>query len=237
MLVNDAERIQNVFVQLAEGKTREDIAKSYGNKSHASLDQFMRRKNYKWDELRGTYVLRHAMGVTPRIQRIISEFRSVTADAKDIAARLGFKDHKEMATFMKDHGHVWSTEHHNYVPEEVKERNAHSESELPTEENHLEPSINWAEFLPLLQLLNDNRSKLYTLLDQTPTGGLAIPRYGVSGGHVSKMITIASVLEELVREYSQEKHIPQREIFEVALIQFFYRYGYGERIEKLLVSG
>jgi hypothetical protein len=39
-----------------------------------------------------------------------------------------------------------------------------------------------------------------------------------------------------VRDFSKEKKISQREIFEVALVEFFRRYGYEREIETLLGS-
>lgn len=41
-------------------------------------------------------------------------------------------------------------------------------------------------------------------------------------------------LDLLVRSFSQERNITQREIFEVALIEFFRRYGYAQEVQRLL---
>jgi hypothetical protein len=45
---------------------------------------------------------------------------------------------------------------------------------------------------------------------------------------------MVSTLDQLTRAYSQEKNITQREIFQVALIEFFKKYGYSREIDALL---
>jgi hypothetical protein len=46
---------------------------------------------------------------------------------------------------------------------------------------------------------------------------------------------LANVLDELGLRFSMERNISQREMFEVALIEFFQRYGYGDRVEEYLM--
>ena len=45
---------------------------------------------------------------------------------------------------------------------------------------------------------------------------------------------MANVLDELARRYSMERNISQREMFEVALIEFFQKYGYRDEVEAFL---
>lgn len=40
-------------------------------------------------------------------------------------------------------------------------------------------------------------------------------------------------LSELVKEFSKEKNISQREIFEVVLIEFLRKYGYENEVNAL----
>jgi hypothetical protein len=150
---------------------------------------------------------------------------------------MGFQDNKVMADFMRQNGFEWSTEKRNYVPQrETRQDEEAVDNERSRSFGNIEPAINWAEFVPLLQFLNDNRGRLYTLLDQTPPRTLSVPRFGVGGGHTIKSVQLATTLEELVRDFSNERKMSQREIFEVALIQFFYRYGFGKRVERHLIS-
>lgn len=233
------ERVEVVLKLLESGLTRDEVVTRMGLASRGSLDQSMRRRGHRWNEMRGTYTPVEGGGVSQRVQRILLEFKSVTADAKEIALRTGFADHREMAEFMRQQDFLWSAEKRNYVPKEsfqqgVIQKKGVEETSPPTQ--HGEPVINWAEFLPLLQYLNENRGRLYSLLDMTPSRSATIPRYGVGGGHTIKSVQIATALEELVRSFNEERKISQREIFEIALIQFFYRYGYGKKVEQCLIS-
>jgi hypothetical protein len=54
------------------------------------------------------------------------------------------------------------------------------------------------------------------------------------GVFVTKSVHMTNTLDQLVREYSKEKNISQRDIFSVALIEFFRRYGYEREINTLL---
>lgn len=47
---------------------------------------------------------------------------------------------------------------------------------------------------------------------------------------------MANVLDELARRYSMERNISQREMFEVAVIDSFMKYGYREEVEEFLVD-
>ena len=47
-------------------------------------------------------------------------------------------------------------------------------------------------------------------------------------------VHMPNTLDNLVKEYAREKNISQRDIFQVALIDFFRRYGYEREIDTLL---
>ena len=63
-----------------------------------------------------------------------------------------------------------------------------------------------------------------------------MPRYQVKGMYGTKAMRMANVLDELTRHYSTERNISQREIFEVALIEFFLKYGYRDEVEDYLMD-
>jgi len=52
----------------------------------------------------------------------------------------------------------------------------------------------------------------------------------------TKAMCIANVLDALVRNYSVERNISQREIIEIALIDFFNKYGYRDKVEGYMVD-
>jgi Phage integrase family len=249
-------RMEEILNGLRKGMSRSELAQKFGNKNRHAVDQYMRRRNYVWSEPDQTYVKskKHPQYsqaeerfVPEKVRRILLEFRSVTADAREVARRVGFKDHREMANYMRENGFNWSQTHHNYIragnAQTPKEKPGHaqesdtvfaSEDVMVTEAIHSQLSIERPQISSILQMLYENRDRLVTLLQQTPPRALTVPRYNVGGGYITKTLHMHAALEEMVRDFSQEKTIPQREIFEVALIQFFYRYGYGKKVEAVL---
>lgn len=252
---SEDQRVLDILAYLKAGMSREEIAGKYGHKDKQAIDQYMRRHQYKWGEFEGTYLKspnhpeysetdRHI--IPAKVQRILTEFRSVTADPRELARRLGLKDPREMGKYMSENGFVWSSDKHNYVRGIHTEQEGQAHPSSPTQNMSVaralragpsvdaEPPSDWVIFLPLLQHLYENQERLLGLLEQAPLTTLTIPRYALSGGYLSKTVHMHVGLEELVRDFSQEKNIPQREVVEVALVQFFYRYGYEKRIEMLV---
>jgi hypothetical protein len=88
-------------------------------------------------------------------------------------------------------------------------------------------------FLPLLEYLEDNKDQLEHLLQTTDSK--QIPHYNFQGGNtITKSVSISSNLDQLIRDFAKEMGVSQRVIFEVALIQFMERYGYGRQVGILL---
>ena len=50
------ERVNDILRGLASGKTREELADEAGNSNWKSIDMYMRRKNFTWDQRKQTYV-------------------------------------------------------------------------------------------------------------------------------------------------------------------------------------
>lgn len=255
------ERVKHILRRLVEGKTREDLAQELGHSSYKTLDIYMKRKNFKWDREKKNYVPAYSrfekqdlnvIGVsTSKVATIISLFQKEGADAKTIAKRLGFADHRDLATYMKMRGYQWSSEKGNYlkVYGKLQEDDMPSTvttghlgdaineidtvtTEIPTRTSRMDPG-RFEHYLPLLELLERNRDKLIDLIVPGSESG-KVPRYAVPGVFVTKSVHMTNTLDTLVREYSKEKNISQRDIFTVALIEFFRRYGYEREIETLL---
>lgn len=241
----------NAYLQaLAEGKTREEIAAAEGNNSWKSVDMYMRRRNFQWDAHRQTYVPRAVETVkavewqavdSSKAGTVIALLKKDTSHPKQVAHRVGFKDHKEMAQYMQARGYEWSTEKNNYVkliglvsPEEQETITSQQLERQETIAALSNPeSTDLARYLPLLELLSKNKERLLDLiLPQTQVS--TIPRYVVPGIATTKTIHMMNTLVQLVADFSHEKNITQREIFEVALIEFFKKYGFENEMERLL---
>ena len=143
---------------------------------------------------------------------------------------------------MNTRGYVWDNESNNYVKQVGKvEQN---DSQYDTDKATLSSSKNveahnesftdgWEEYLPLLEMLQKNKERLLDLILPTGQSG-TIPRYIVPGVAKTKTVHMMNTLEQLVVDFSREKNISQRELFEVALIEFFRKYGYEQEVERLL---
>lgn len=89
------------------------------------------------------------------------------------------------------------------------------------------------EYRLILEMLHKNKQKLVNLL-MTGVGKGKIPRYMLGGISTTKSIHMNHNLSQLVKDYSMEKGIPQREIFEVAVLEFLKRYDFEREVEVLL---
>lgn len=251
-----AKEIQRAFVK---GKTRDEIAKEFGYKNYKTLDIYMRRKNYCWDSSKKNYVpaqsrleklnIDQEASTSSNVSLVISMFQKGDTDAKTIAKRLGFSDHRELAAYMKAKGYKWSSEVGNYqkVHGLVMEDDTHGEhsDDMQTDDENSAMHVNtkWSrseiaqmeQFMPLLDMLQRHRDKLVDLI-LPGSGAGQVPRYVVPGIFITKSVHMANTLDQLVREYSKEKNISQRDIFAIALIDFFRRYGYEREVEVLLGS-
>jgi len=255
------QRVNEIIRGLMEGKSRDKVAKELGYKNYKSLDIYMNRKNFKWDPARQEYVPKHNQAAkmdldlslpgSSRIRTILSLFAQEGADARVIAKQMGFADHRELANYMKAKGYHWSSKHGNYVKTrgiihadvqtveadiKVQEKTYSEETMSPlvshNGDSNGEPA-SLERYLPLLSLLERNKDKLIKLMMPGSESG-KVPRYAVPGVLVTKSVHMSNTLDQLVREYSKEKNISQRDIFTVALIEFFRKYGYEQEIETLL---
>lgn len=185
------ERANAILRGLVEGKTRNELAKELGYKNYKTLDIYMRRKNFKWDRDKQNYVPAYsrvdkqdmdlALLRSSKVATVISLFQKEGADAKTIAKRLGFADHRELANYMRAKGYRWSSEQGNYTrvygqlqeeaegrPEAVEElQDSHGGDEAVN--TSTAPRLSRADtvqlerYLPLLEMLERNKDRLRSI--------------------------------------------------------------------------
>ncbi|SFM15908.1 hypothetical protein [Salibacterium qingdaonense] len=241
------DRVQEILRGLAKGETREALAEHFGYKTYKSLDIYMRRKGFSWDRRDQTYKWAQELEPLPYEPRDRTKAGQVTLlleqednDVRQVAQQLQFADHLEMAQYMKGRGYEWHDDKGNYVKQVGK-----IEPDLPLdpleedyspplqEQNDAQPTEKLEQYLPLLALLEKHKERLLDLV--VPGGETAkLPRYVLPGVATTKTIQMVTSLKDVVEAYSQENNITQREMFEVALIEFFERYGYQHQVENLL---
>lgn len=253
-----------ILQKLMEGISREELAEELNHKSYRTLDMYMRRRGYKWDSYKQIYVLKSDSNTTSvhssstsKVQRILSLFEA-GIDPKEVAKRVGLKDHRTMAMYMKSKGYIWSSENHNYIllkgAMPITENPDTFNSLKTVEKNHSDYNNDYIEekktdnstsanslskldrldrLIPMLEMIERNKDKLAQLLAINDGG--TIPRYVVGGITITKSLCMSHSLSELVREFSKEKNISQKEIFEVAIIEFLKKYGYENEIDALFM--
>lgn len=249
-------QVNTILEGLSTGESREEIAQRLDYSNPRSIDTYMRRKNFVWDSDAKTYIPANSRGTssTPpshsfsnsKATAIIHAFDMDDSDAKSIAIKQGFATHRELAEYMKSKGYAWNQEQGNYV-KSTKHRSVENEHSKETnvvslrEKNTFSPDIDdesslICRYLPLLDYLENNKEQLSELLSTVSESG-QIPRYVLSGIPVTKSVHMVNTLDQMVRDFSQEKNISQKDLFQVALIEFLKRYGYAREVETMLREG
>jgi hypothetical protein len=158
-------------------------------------------------------------------------------DFSAIAAKAGFTDRNDLATYMKAQGWLWSSAEGTYIKENFNSGEMDNEpideqlpeAEVPT----VEATVGLERFLPLLEYLENHKDQLKHLLQTTDSK--QIPHYNFHGGNtITKSVSMSSNLDQLIRDFAKEMGVSQRVIFEAALIQFMERYGYARQVKRLL---
>ena len=255
------DRVQEILKGLNNGKTRDELAEEFEHANYKTLDIFMRRKGFVWNIDQQNYVLsieptKTAIIDTSKASTIIQLIATQeTIDLKEVARITGFAGYKELAAYMEANHYRWVREEQNYVFEPVaKVEDSVNDTKVVSEEDTIGSSAKavaalssgkyavtkeqmqdlW-DYLPLLETLKANEDKLMDILN--PYGASQIPRYIIPGIAKVKTVQMVHSLQQAVINFSNEKNISQKDIFEVALLDFFKKYGYEAQVELLLSGG
>ncbi|WP_026393479.1 hypothetical protein [Acetobacterium malicum] len=253
------ERVNTTLAGLMEGKTREVLAEGFGLGGWKSLDIYMRRKGFVWDGSNNTYIpatnkadtiLEELNSNTPvKADMIIRRFEEMGTDSepRSIAREFGFNDHRELAEYMESKQLFWDSNKNNYgvmfgdasvdsVAETVDLENKTFQPMVKQQSKtgtlNDDSLMELEAYLPLLDILLQNKDRLITLL--MPQSDGMIPRYTLPGKFNTQSIYMSDMLIRLLKEYCESKNLKQRDVVDVALIEFFRRYGYQREVDKLL---
>lgn len=243
------EKVIQILDLLEQGLSREEVAEQFRYASHRSMDEYMRRKNFRWGRQDETYVEANAAGrpIVPqvtlfpseKVRRIVNEFEKETTNPREIAMKLGFENHFEMSNYMTSKGFEWSNEAVNYVESSTDQNSSDATdcddatSEVVTSAN---TNGNQKQYLHLLQWLSENKDAIESVIEASVATGASrqIPRFTLPGLFITKSVHMTNVLDQMIRDFSKEKNINQREIFEVVLIEFMQKYGLRKEVDMLL---
>ena len=116
-------RVNLIFVRLNEGKSKNEIATEFGYSNYKSLDMFMKRQGYSWDQRDKYYQpiknndsnnKQNIDFPKGRVEKILFLLKK-GVDTKDIAKQLNFDNHRGMATYMKSKGYIWDENDNTFV--------------------------------------------------------------------------------------------------------------------------
>ncbi|WP_368996737.1 hypothetical protein [Caldifermentibacillus hisashii] len=239
--VYDDPKISQTLAMLAEGKTKEEIVKHFGNKSWATIDMYFRRRGFRWNgktfEPRGEGgmdAVEEARFVQTKAAQIVRQLSQKYADIRQVAIKNGFPSIEEMGEYMKSQGYVWNSDINNYEYDENMAQKQRMQSKNKNTQGKASGKVEGLpdEYRDLLVYLLDRKERLYELLEPQNSGTL--PRYKFKGAKANKTLGLPTSLQTLLNDFSKEFNVTQRDIIEVALAEFFKKYGYEEQLNSVL---
>lgn len=249
-------KVNEILTGLAAGKTRDQIALEIGYKNFKSLDIYMKRKKFDWDNKRKYYYpkkdrtpLAEALKLMNRPEgraaAVLSLLKS-GMDMKEIAVQLKFNNHRELALFMKNKGYIWNGNEELYIfcgkdvdkgQTEVNENLSEESNKYSIKNVDLTKGAALMEKnesnLQVIDFLESNKEILYDLI-ASHTNNAKIPRYVIAGVYTTKSVHMNYGLDQLMREYSTEKNVSQKDICEVAIVDFLKKYGFQNELSILI---
>lgn len=192
------------------------VAKTAKFKDYKEMALFMKSKGYMWNDELNNYVFKGYENLEQSTEENISEKEKITitpvsSNTRTLRDKIDLEKLRNAVTSKQP-------------KETCKELNL----------DDVENSLSLKKYLSILKFLEDNKECLYKLFEQQSLSGRKLPRYRIQGAFITKSIHMNNVLNQMVRNYSEENNISQREIFEVALIEFFKKYGYSREVETFL---
>ena len=184
-----------------------------------------------------------------KAEMIIKRFEEMgdDSDPRAIATEFGFRDHHELGEYMESKQLFWNSETNNYdvmfgdaANDSLAEMGDLDNKTLPPVRKNQAKSamitddgmVELEAYLPLLEMLLQNKDRLITLL--MPQSDGTVPRYAVPGKCSTQSVYMSELMGRLMREYAESKNLKQRDVVEVALIEYFKRYGYQREMNKLI---
>lgn len=257
------ERVRQILELLQAGQARDKIADQFGYSTWKSLDIYMRRHGFSWNSQRHIYTnaeseapLQEESSVSSadnnfRVnpadinpEEVVRLFGMGILDARDIAKRIGFSGHKEMANYMLRCGYVWSSASQNYInsnppspqtdltSDATTLNSLHSGDEL--HKSHTATgNINIDKYEPLLEFLWQSRDKLINFIESLNDGN-KIPIYHIPGQAKTKSIFLSDRLSDLMIALCEKHSMSQKQGYEAALVEYLSNNGFRDRVEQLL---
>lgn len=238
--VYDDPKISKTLSMLDQGKSKEEIYNHFGNKNWSTVEMYFRRRGFRWNgetfvpvEEKKTTAAEEAKFIQTKAAQIVRQLAHKKADIRQIAMKNGFRSVEEMGEYMKSQGYVWNSDANNYEYDE----NVAQKQASPSQKAHIVSTatgkIEGLEaYQSLLDYLMNKKEQLYELLEVAQNGTL--PRYKFKGAKANKTLGLPTSLQTLLNDFSKDFNVTQRDIIEVALAEFFKKYGYEEQLNSVI---
>lgn len=232
--------IQNEFMDekihlanklLSEGKDKYSAARIIGYKDVSGLDKYAKRLGYGWDKYKRSYELhgsKEQIDSTHRKAQKIISLINQEISLEEVAKYFRMRSSQELADYMNQKGYEWNTEMGNYKRKNIIVFNNLDDNE---QDEGLEIPSRYKD-IDIMDLLESNKGKLIELLSFKAKS--TIPRYLLKGMPVTKGFFISVEVDRLIKNFSREKNISQKDIIQTALIEFFVKYGFKDEVDILL---
>lgn len=214
------------------------------NKKTATVIQGIETEQEKPEEK--TVETKNATASTSKAETVIMLIGK-GLDIREVAKKLRYKDAQDLADYMSSKGYAWDGSVNNYVLKpkekkatpkviEAKEQEKLSDTDIRDIMNgENEGSYDFLDrYGDILKLLRDNKDRLVELLSGQQESQGNLPRYILPGTTVGKTFNMVQPLKELIIEFSEEYNVQQKDIFAIAMIDFFKKYGYREEVRVRL---
>lgn len=236
------DKIQAIIDDLTIKETNpKDVAIKHGFKDHLNMTQYLKDKGYVWDPDNATYI--NTNDPFANFERSLEDegdWKGVhmeldqELDQEQVQPQKQKQEQNRDQELDKAEARGQAICSSNISNEKSKGRTY----EKPDRESRREldgklSAQEMEEYLPILEMIKEHKYRLKELLEDRPEVG-ELPRYIIPGRKINKAIYMSMELESLVVSYSKEKNVKQTEILEVALVEFFLKYGYEAEIKALL---
>ncbi|QOV10430.1 hypothetical protein [Viridibacillus arvi] len=235
------ERVQDTIRMLDEGKSREEVAEHF-NIGWKSVDVYMRRKGFVWDAENDNFILKSekkevdalsdAYTLNTKSAQIVRMLDVKDPDIRQVATKQGFDTVEAMGEYMLSQCYAWNDALDNY---EYDERIRLTVANAEKDSIHIDLPKGSMDEKTLIQYLLINQKRLTELMNTNQDDG-KLPHYKFKGTKANKTLGFPSSLITLLTDYSDEYNITQRMILEIALAEFFKKYGYDEQLNRILLS-
>lgn len=227
------EKISLAQELLSNGKDKYQVAREVGYKDASGLDKYAKRLGYVWNRNIKNYELKDdtELVVCPskKVAKILSMIK-IGSSIESIVKYFRMENSQALADYMRKKGYEWTSEKGTYIRRNMI---LYSEDEEREQNDDIYKSSE-DEDIDIMKLLESNKGKLIELLAFKPKN--TIPRYLLKGMPVTKGFFISVEIDRLIKDFSREKNISQKDIIQTVLIEFFNKYGFSNEVDMLLKS-